>query len=71
MPELVQFHKLEFTPISPEIIIDPKAAELRQNSLHWWLHSSQTALRDEKAYSKRECDLWVPPDILELPLRPK
>ena len=35
MRELVDFHQLEFAPIGPDIDIDQKAAELRQNTSHW------------------------------------
>jgi UDP:flavonoid glycosyltransferase YjiC (YdhE family) len=37
MRDLVSFHELDFAPIGPEIDMDQKAAELRQNTRHWIL----------------------------------
>jgi len=37
MRELVSFHDLDFAPIGPDIDMDQKAAELRQNTRHWLL----------------------------------
>jgi sterol 3beta-glucosyltransferase len=37
MRELVSFHELDFAPVGPDIDMDQKAAELRQNTGHWML----------------------------------
>jgi len=37
MRALVTFHELDFAPIGPDIDMDQKAAELRQNTSHWMM----------------------------------